>query len=263
MHMKRKTGIAIFGARMLGLLLLTVFAVSPALAQVATGLEASLPEITVRGRGWGQLLQPRELLDFALALVETSVMTAVIAYHPVLSANRKTRSDFETPRALFVYALIGMVVGFLIMHHGYLIGFVLFGLGGLLRFKTDDSAGDTMRLILVTLIGLCIGLDLPVIALITTASAFVILYILGGPANFGVDIQFSNKKRPVLDSMQVVRDELQKAGFRTISISRTKFKSTVHYVVTGVNGARRSALEREMSRLAEDKASGISDWHVD
>ncbi|WP_084353622.1 hypothetical protein [Primorskyibacter flagellatus] len=95
-----------------------------------------LPEIEVRGRGWDQLRNPDELLEFALALVETTVLAAGIAFHPVNLATRRTRADFDAPRDLFVYALIGMIVGFLIMHHGYLIGFVLFGLGGLLRFKS-------------------------------------------------------------------------------------------------------------------------------
>lgn len=250
---------SLFGA---AIAVLAVFS-NPALAQVPTDFAPILPDIAVRGRGWGQLSEPTELLEFAVALIETSLMTAAIAYHPIMSATRRTRSDFEAPRALFIFALIGMVVGFLIMHHGYLIGFVLFGLGGLLRFKTDDNSGDTMRLILVTLIGLCIGLDLPVVALITTASAWSILYLLGGPANFGLDIQFSDKQRPVSESMQELRDELQKSGFRIVSMSRTKFKSTVHYVVTSTQGARRSTLEREMVRLTETKGSGISDWHVD
>ena len=237
--------------------------VSPALAQVPSDIAPILPDIAVRGRGWEQLMQPNELLEFGLALVETSVMTATLAYHPIWNATRRKKADFETPRALFIFALIGMVVGFLIMHHGYLIGFVLFGLGGLLRFKTDENSGDTMRLLLVTLVGLCVGLDLPVVALITTASAWTILYLLGGPANFGIDIQFSDKIKPVSQSMQEIRDELQKSGFRTISMSRTKFKTTVHYVVTGARGSRRSLLEREMVKLAETEGSGISDWHVD
>lgn len=248
---------------LIGTLVFVAAFCGPAFAQTPTGITPMLPDIAVRGRGWAQLLEPWELLEFAVALVESSLMTAAIAYHPILSATRRTRSDYEAPRALFIFTLIGMVVGFLIMHHGYLIGFVLFGLGGLLRFKTDDNAGDTMRLILVTLIGLCVGLDLPVVALITTASAWAILYLLGGPANFGLDIQFSDKKKPVSESMQELRDDLQKGGFNTVSMSRTKFKSTVHYVVTGGNGARRSSLEREMARLAETKGSGISDWHVD
>jgi uracil-DNA glycosylase family 4 len=80
-------------------------------------------------------------------------------------------------------------------------------LGGLLRFKSDDGAADTMRLILVTLIGLCVGLDLPVVALISTVSAWVVIYAFGGPVNFALEVQFS-KKTTTTDAMIALRDAL-------------------------------------------------------
>ena len=237
-------------------------AVGPAHAQVMDVTGSILPEIEVRGRGWGQIFNPAELLDFAIALLETTVMIATIAYHPVKLATRRTRSDFDAPRDLFVYALIGMVVGFLIMHHGYLIGFVLFGLGGLLRFKSDDGSADTMRLILVTLIGLCVGLDLPVVALITTASAWGVIYVFGGPVNFELEVRFSEDSTSS-DAMLALRKQLSERGVKTVSMSKTKFKPIVSYVVSGPRGFRRSALEREMIQLVAAPENGIADWHVD
>ena len=225
-------------------------------------MDAILPEIAVRGQGWLQLTEPHELLDFGLALVEATIMTAAIAYHPVSIMMRRSRSEFDVPQTLFTYSLIGMVVGFLIMHHGYLIGFVLFGLGGLLRFRTNEDAGDTMRLILVTLIGLCVGLDLPVIALITTVSAWILIYLFGGAVKFGLEVLFS-KKASTTEAMLKLRDRLAELGFQTISMSKTKFKPNVMFVITGPRGIRRSALEREMAKLTEEKGSSIADWHID
>lgn len=236
--------------------------ISPAQAQVMDMAGSILPEIDVQGRGWDQLANPGEMVDFALALVATTAMISVIAYHPVKLATRRTRSDFEAPRDLFVYALIGMVVGFLIMHHGYLIGFVLFGLGGLLRFKSDDGAADTMRLILVTLIGLCVGLDLPVVALITTISAWGVIYVFGGPVNFELEVRFSDETK-ISDAMLILRDQLSERGLKTVSMSKTKFKPMVSYVVSGPRGLRRSTLEREMMQLVTSPDSAIADWHVD
>jgi len=235
----------------------------PAAAQIASSADSILPEIAVRGRGWAQLLEQEELLEFGLALIEASLMTAALAYHPVIVATRRSRADFEAPRALFIYALIGMVVGFLIMHHGYLIGFVLFGLGGLLRFRTDTSTSDTTRMILITLIGLCVGLDLPVVAFITTASAWVIVYAFGGPVNYGLEVRFSTKKSTTSDAMLALRDRLKERGYQTVSMSKTKYKPIVQYVVSADRGLRRSGLEREMAALAEAKENAISDWHVD
>lgn len=252
---------------LLGLMAVSVIAcldgaTGPAQAQLLDASTTILPEIEVRGRGWIQLSNPAELLEFALALVETTLMVGTIAYHPVKMAIRRAASDFDAPRDLFVYALIGMVVGFLIMHHGYLIGFVLFGLGGLLRFKSDDGSADTMRLILATLIGLCVGLDLPVVAMITTISAWIVIYAFGGLANFAVEVRFT-KEQTVSEAMLTFRQQLSDRGFKTVSMSKAKFKPIVSYVVTCPRGVPRSALEREISKLVENRESGISDWHVD
>lgn len=231
-------------------------------AQIIGEAGAALQEIDVRGRGWNQIFNPEELWQFALALIETTAMAAIIAYHPVHLASRRVKADFDAPRDLFVYGLIGMVVGFLIMHHGYLIGFVLFGLGGLLRFKSDGGAADTMRLILVTLIGLCVGLDLPVVALITSASAWIVIYAFGGPVNFELEVKFS-EEQAAPDAMRALRELLAERGFKTVSMSKSKFKPIVSYVVSGPRGQQRSTLEREMAELVTKGATGISDWHVD
>ena len=231
-------------------------------AQMMDASGAVLEEINVRGRGWEQIRNPDEIWQFGLALVEITAMVAAVAYHPVHLASRRAKEDFDAPRDLFVYGLIGMVVGFLIMHHGYLIGFVLFGLGGLLRFKSDDGAADTMRLILVTLIGLCVGLDLPVVALITTLSAWTVIYAFGGPVNFELEVKFS-EKRAGPDAMVALRGLLAERGFKTVSMSKSKFKPVVSYVVSGPRGHRRSMLEREMAALTAQSDNGIADWHVE
>lgn len=239
-----------------------IVAVGPAHAQMMDAPGSILPKVEVRGRGWDLLRNPAELLDFGIALVVTTGMIALIAYHPVNLAARRTRADFDAPQGLFVYALIGMVVGFMIMHHGYLIGFVLFGLGGLLRFKSDDGSADTMRLILVTLIGLCVGLDLPVVALITTLSAWALIFVFGGPINCELEVRFSEEST-IADAMFALRELLAERGFKTVSMSKTKFKPIVSYVVSGPRGFRRSELEREMVRLVATRKNGIADWHVE
>ncbi len=243
------------------LVTLLVFVANQAQAQF-TGTDSVLPEIAVRGQGWAQLRDLTEVREFALAFIETTVMISVLAYHPVNIATRKIRSDFEAPKSLFIYALIGMVVGFLIMHHGYLIGFVLFGIGGLLRFRTDDGAADTMRLILATLIGLCVGLDLPVIALITTIGIWLVLFVFGARASFAIEVRFDDKT-PVSDSMMQLRDLLNADGYRVVSMSKTKFKPLVHYVVRASGGSSRSGLEKRMGELVERSESAISDWHIE
>ncbi len=155
-------------------LLASLWIATPLAAQVdPSGMLAE--NLKVTGKGWGQLTDLEEMGQFLLGLIEVTVMTAAIAYHPATRTDRRKLAEYQVPGTLFVYALIGMVVGFLVMNHGAIIGFVIFGIGGLLRFRTDvDKMSDTMRLILVTLVGLCVGLDLPVMALMALSEGFLL-----------------------------------------------------------------------------------------
>ena len=73
------------------------------------------------------------------------------------------------------------MIGVIVLNYGMVIGFVIFGLGGLMRFRsTTGSTRDTGRLIIVTLIGLIVGLNLPQFAVLATAFAWVLIYIFDG-----------------------------------------------------------------------------------
>jgi hypothetical protein len=235
-------------------------------AASAQGLDAApgfLPNVAIRGQGWSQLANPAELIEYGLGLVETFILAAAIAYHPTSLSARRTREDFEAPRILFVYALIGMVIGFLIMHHGYLIGFVVFGVGGLLRFKTDtNSSADTTRLILVTLIGLCVGLDLPIVGAVTTISAWVILYLLGRRTHYALEVRFQAKKAPE-NCVETLGERLAARGFRLVSVTKSRFKRAADYVLSAPVGLGRDALMREMEQIAAEERTGIDEWRVD
>lgn len=261
----RVRGFAFDGVRSAAGLLLVALALLPgvALAQqdgIAAFLDSS---IEVKGKGWEQLGNHAEMIDFLLGLAEATVLTALITYHPTSLACRRTEADFQMPRTLFIYGLIGMTIGFLVLHHGYVIGFLVFGIGGLLRFRTDvGSTEDTTRLILVVLIGLCIGLNLPVMALITTASAWIVIYVLGASNHFTLEVKF-DEKRAAIEKIDNLQRLLGERGFRTVTVSKSKFKPTAEFVLAGRSGVRREALIREMTALQSEKQNLIADWHLD
>lgn len=232
-------------------------------AQMADAAGGLLPQIDVTGKGWSQITNQREMVEFLLALAEAVLMTAAITYHPVSLATRKTLGDFELPRILFMYSLIGMAVGFLVMHHGYLIGFVIFGLGGLLRFRSDAGmADDKARLILVTLIGLTVGLDLPVMALIITAAGWIIIHFLGRQAHFGLEVRFDDK-RSSNEAADAFAALLAERGFTAVSTTKSKFKPDVQYILRSTSGATREGLMRYLTEIQGTKKNGIADWHID
>ncbi|MEV8468106.1 hypothetical protein AB0T83_15115 [Fluviibacterium sp. DFM31] len=242
-------------------LLAAVGLAGPTWAQIdPSGMLAE--NLNVTGRGWAQLTEWREMGQFLLALLEVTVMTAAVAYHPANRAEGRKGAAFQLTGTLFVYALIGMVVGFLVMHHGAIIGFVIFGIGGLLRFRTDvDTMSDTMRLILVTLIGLCVGLDLPVMAVITTASAWAIMYLFGGVPRHVIEIKFADKHN-IPQARADLATGLEASGYRISDIRKSKAKHTFAFVVVGAKGASQDRLVHAMMDLESAKPGLISDWHL-
>ncbi|SLN70535.1 hypothetical protein TRL7639_04171 [Falsiruegeria litorea R37] len=249
------------GWRVLSLLFAFLWIATPLAAQVdPSGMLAE--NLTVTGKGWGQLAELHEMGQFLLGLIEVTVMTAVIAYHPATRADRRKLAEYQVPGTLFVYALIGMVVGFLVMNHGAIIGFVIFGIGGLLRFRTDaGQMSDTMRLILVTLVGLCVGLDLPVMALITTASAWAIVYVFGASPHHVVEVKFA-EKHATPQAREDFEAGLKSAGFSIAGLSKAKAKHTFSFTVVGGRSGSRDALVHAMMDLDAANPELISDWHL-
>ncbi|MCR9150618.1 MAG: hypothetical protein NXH83_10615 [Rhodobacteraceae bacterium] len=236
---------------------------SAAAAQVSDGGLTILPNLELRGRGWTQITNVTEMLDFALALAEIAVLTLAISLHPVNLANRRTRADYERPRTLFLYGLIGMTVGFLVLHHGYIIGFVIFGMGGLLRFRSDaTSTADTTRLILMTLLGLTVGLDLPVIAFFATLIGWLAIYAFGRQPTFEVEVKFSDKK-DVQRCVDRLTEALREDGFTALGTHKAKFKPVVSLVLRGRPGLGMSDLADRLAGIKATARAPIEDWHVE
>jgi hypothetical protein len=240
-----------------------ILAVSTVLAQGADGSLVIPAEVEVRGRGWSQLSNLAEMLEFALALVETVILTAALAFHPINRAYWTHAEGMNLQKGMFLFALIGMMTGFLVIHHGYLIGFVIFGIGSLFRFRMEASSiPDTAQLVIAALIGLAAGLDLPVMAAIATAAAWVVVYVFGRTTRLALEVKFEEKNAPE-DAIQRLQTLLTDSGFSVVSVAKTKFKPVALYTLTSQNADARVSLLRKMAELQGKKGSGVSDWHVD
>ena len=107
--------------------------------------------------GWSSFADHFLLLDMVLVLLLALALGAVIAYHPSIRGRASTLEQFEQPKTLLMYAVVAAVVA-LIVQVQPAMAFVIFGIGGLLRFRTEvGDAKDTGRVILVTVLGLCCG----------------------------------------------------------------------------------------------------------
>jgi hypothetical protein len=242
---------------------IAAMAASAALAQGADGSLVIPAEIEVRGRGWSQLSNLEEMLEFALTLAETVILTAILAFHPVNRTHWDRAESVNLQKGMFLFALIGMMTGFLVVHHGYLIGFVIFGIGSLFRFRMEASTiPDTAQLVIVSLIGLAAGLDLPVMALIATAASWVVVYVFGRTTRLALEVKFEEKGGSD-EAMLRLQSLLTESGFSVASVAKTKFKPVALYTMTSRNPDAKASLVRKMSELHGTKGSGVSDWHVD
>src|SRR5688572_11208080 len=128
--------------------------------------------------GWESFADRWLLLDMVVVLLFALLLGALIAYHPSTRRRISTLEHFEQPKTLLMYAVVAAVVA-LIVEVQPAMAFVIFGIGGLLRFRTDvGEAKDTGRVILVTVVGLCCGLKIYIVAVPATVIGWLLILFL-------------------------------------------------------------------------------------
>src|SRR5262245_13281885 len=199
--------------------------------------EGLLPSV-----GWAGFLDWGYMLQSFGALVLATVLGAIIAFHPTTQRSVDTREEAELPKVLIMYALVGAVVGEIVLKYGMVVGFVIFGLGGLMRFRTDAaSTRDTGRLIIVTLIGLISGLDLPHFAVMATAFAWVLIYVFDGHPVCELEVHEIPKGR-VKDAAAAYRAVLAELQCTLISEDKSFSKNRIDYVFRAPRNATQAQL---------------------
>jgi hypothetical protein len=128
--------------------------------------------------GWHGFSDGWLLLDIASVLLLALVLGAVIAYHPTARRKATSLEQLDQPKAFLMYSMVAAVAA-QIVEIQPAMAFVIFGIGGLMRFRTDVGvAKDTGRVILVTVVGLCCGLKIYVVAVLATVAGFIVIHAL-------------------------------------------------------------------------------------
>lgn len=128
--------------------------------------------------GWASFGDAWLVLDMALVMVLSLVLGAIIAYHPATRRRVSSLEHFEQPKTFLMYAVVAAVVALIVKVEPNM-AFVIFGIGGLLRFRTDvGEAKDTGRVILVTVVGLCCGLKIFIVAIPATIIGWILIHFL-------------------------------------------------------------------------------------
>lgn len=242
----------------LGALALAALAASGATAQDG-GLFGS-PDFSPPG--WSGFLDWPVMLECLGALLLATALGALIAFHPMTRGTVDTLEEAELPKVYIMYAVVGAVIGLAVLEFGTVVGFVVFGLGGLMRFRTDTaSARDTGRLILVTLLGLISGLNLPHFAVISAVFAFVLIAIFDRHPICRLEVKEMPKER-VAQSAEAYRSTLVKAGCKIVSEKKSFAKQRVEFVFRTSRSLTRERLHADLALLIPPDLKGEVDWEV-
>jgi hypothetical protein len=207
-------------------------------------------------------LDPHFMLDSFAALTLATVLGAIIGYHPIMRRTVDSLTEADMPKVYIMYAFIGAVIGVTVREFGLVIGLVVFGIGGLIRFRsTTGSTRDTGRLIVTTLVGLITGIGLPHLAALTTLFAFVLIWVFDSRPACRVRVDDLPKER-FAECAGIYRGALEGQGCKIISERRYSKKGRIDFVMRLPGKASRASVDGVLANLPPDVCGDI-DWRID
>lgn len=220
--------------------------------------DGALPSV-----GWAGFYDTQSLIAEVTALVLATLLGALLAYHPIISRSVDTIEEAELPKVTIFYALVGSVVGVVVLQFGMVVGFVVFGLGGLMRFRTETaSTRDTGRLILATLVGLIAGLNLPHFAIIAALFAWGLIFFLDANPIVSLELREIPKEqvRAAADTHRAVLGGL---GCKMLSENKGFSKGKLVFVFRPPRKYKVAALEEHLNEYVPLELRGEREWSVE
>lgn len=241
---------------MVGLLL-------PALAFADQSVDALLPETGLSPDGWAGLTDWHFWLESLVLMLLAAALGAVLALHPQHGQTLDAPDDIDTLQIYTIYAVVGAIVGIMVVRYGMVVGFVLFGIGGLIRFRTVlQSASRTGRVILVTLVGLACGMRLPHVALLSSVFGFVLFYLMDSRVSYRMDINAIDTA-VFNETSAAYRRLLAKLDCHVLSEKKNPIKHRLTYVFRCKRSLDSQELERMLENSIDPALRGIVNWEVD
>ncbi len=230
-------------------------------SQQVPDFEVQTTELMVEG--WSGFTDYEFLVNSFLTLTLAGILGAIIAYHPRSTRSADTLEELEAPKVFILYAVIGALIGIMVVKYGLVIGFVLFGIGGLIRFRTLlRSAHLTGNVIFVTLIGLSCGLELPHVAVLATAFGFALIYIFHARITYRIDVR-ALPREVIAEAALAYRALLEMQGCRIISEKKNPAKERVTFIFRTSPDIAQSQLEEVLDTQIDASLKGSLDWEID
>ncbi len=220
------------------------------------------PTADLVGEGWRGFADIGFMWNAFLTLVLATSLGAVIAYHPWSRKAVDTIEDVEAPKIFLTYSVVGAIIGVMVLKFGVVVGFVVFGIGGLIRFRTDlGSATKTGRLIFVTLVGLSCGLNLPHFAVLATAFGFGLIFLLDARMTFRIDVKDLDEEE-LATAGTVYARVLEENDCRVLATKRAVSKGAVTVIFRAPHEVTRESLEIIFERDIPRSLRSVVDWEI-
>jgi hypothetical protein len=229
----------------------------------AQAFEDLLPTEIPKGEGWPGFRDLPFLLQAFLKLVLATALGAALGYHPRRIRTADTLVEIEAPKVSIVYAVIGSLIGILVVKYTLYMGFVLFGMGALMRFRTVmRSAQLTGQVIFATLIGLACGLDLPHVAVLATLFDFILTFLLEARITYSVDVRGLPLDR-FSEAAEAYRSVLTGHHYRVLSETKRPDRGRVCFIFRSSGPDTRQHIESLLDKKVDPSLRGSLDWEVD
>jgi hypothetical protein len=246
--------------RLVSIAILAVLFADSAWAQA---VEDFVPNGPLTVEGWRAFADVSFMLDSLLLLTLAAVLGLVIGYHPTTERAADTLEEIEAPKVYVLYAVVGAIIGLMVVRYGTVVGFVVFGIGGLIRFRTDlRSATLTGQVILVTLVGLSCGLHLPHVAVLATAFVFLLMFLLHSRPAYRIEVQGLPAER-LNEAAAAYRAQILQHGCKVLSEKKNLAKERVIFVVRGARNLTHEHLDDAFATHIDPALRGSVDWEID
>lgn len=243
-------------------------AMGAALAPVAAHAQVTLTSLDggntmLHAIGWEGFRDYPFLIESIASLALATILGAIIAYHPRIRRTVDTVEEAELPKAYVIYAVIGAAIGVTVLKYGMIVGFVIFGMGGLMRFRTiTDNTRDTGRLITVTLLGLIAGLGMPHFAVLTAAFVYGLIYLLEQRPLCRLIVREMPEAR-VGEAAEAWRLALKGVGCGIINEKVSFEKEKVEFTFRCPHGAVQDNLRAQVMANVPQDMRGEANWEIE
>ena len=209
------------------------------------------------GPGWEAFLDPQRYWQYGFILLAATLSGTILAYHPVYKSRPSTFESIELAKTLIIYTVVGALIA-IICTVNPSMAFVIFGIGGLMRFRTQLGASkSTGHAIMGTLVGLCWGLGLEMVAVLATIYFWIMIFFLEKTEVKQIKVG-GLQIETMAATTDAYRNAITNAGCKVLTDSKNFKKREMHFLFTMPRKVNIDQVNAEIDKI-EDPLRGTPD----